>query len=67
MPPATRPRRARPALITALQHYDRRKALADLIAGVTVGLVALPLALAFAIRRDCPHRPASTPQSSPAD
>src|SRR6266513_3916945 len=29
--------------------YSRRDFLADLIAGVTVGLVALPLAMAFAI------------------
>src|SRR2546423_1871907 len=29
--------------------YDRHKFLSDLIAGVTVGLVALPLAMAFAI------------------
>jgi sulfate permease, SulP family len=39
----------RPKLFAALQQYDRGKAIADLIAGVTVGLVALPLALAFAI------------------
>ena len=39
----------RPKLFLALQDYDRGKAIADLIAGVTVGLVALPLALAFAI------------------
>lgn len=54
MPPARRPHRARPALLSALQHYDRRKAIADLIAGVTVGLVALPLALAFAISSGLP-------------
>jgi SulP family sulfate permease len=40
---------ARPRLVGALREYDRGKALADLVAGVTVGLVALPLALAFAI------------------
>ena len=38
-----------PKLLLALPGYDRRKALADLVAGVTVGLVALPLAMAFAI------------------
>jgi len=54
MPPARRPHRAQPALVSALQHYDRRKAVADLIAGVTVGLVALPLALAFAISSGLP-------------
>jgi SulP family sulfate permease len=54
MPPARRPHRARPALVSALQHYDRKQALADLIAGVTVGLVALPLALAFAISSGLP-------------
>jgi sulfate permease, SulP family len=38
-----------PKSITALRAYDRRTFAADLIAGVTVGLVALPLAMAFAI------------------
>ena len=38
-----------PASIQALRHYSRRTFTADLIAGVTVGLVALPLAMAFAI------------------
>jgi SulP family sulfate permease len=36
-------------MLDALRQYDRRTAIADLAAGVTVGLVALPLALAFAI------------------
>ena len=38
-----------PKSIQLLRHYSRRAFLADLIAGVTVGLVALPLAMAFAI------------------
>src|SRR5258706_16141149 len=38
-----------PKMGAALRNYDRHKALADLTAGVTVGLVALPLAMAFAI------------------
>ena len=33
----------------ALQHYSARAFVSDLTAGVTVGLVALPLAMAFAI------------------
>jgi SulP family sulfate permease len=41
--------RGRPKLVAALRDYHRGKAIADLAAGVTVGLVALPLALAFAI------------------
>jgi SulP family sulfate permease len=32
-----------------LRHYSRQAFVADLLAGVTVGLVALPLAMAFAI------------------
>ena len=39
----------RPRLIDALRGYDRRRALADIGAGITVGIVALPLAMAFAI------------------
>src|SRR5437773_6151375 len=38
-----------PKSILLLRDYDRHKFLSDLIAGVTVGLVALPLAMAFAI------------------
>ncbi len=39
----------RPRLRDALQGYGRDKFLADLGAGVSVGIVALPLAMAFAI------------------
>jgi sulfate permease, SulP family len=38
-----------PKSILCLRDYDRHKFLLDVIAGVTVGLVALPLAMAFAI------------------
>lgn len=39
----------RPRLLDALQGYDRSRFGRDLGAGVTVGIVALPLAMAFAI------------------
>ena len=38
-----------PKSVLCLRGYNRHKFLLDLIAGVTVGLVALPLAMAFAI------------------
>jgi SulP family sulfate permease len=38
-----------PKIVTALRGYDREKFLGDLVAGVIVGVVALPLAIAFAI------------------
>src|SRR5437763_9223506 len=38
-----------PKSVLCLRDYDRQKFLLDFIAGVTVGLVALPLAMAFAI------------------
>ncbi|MET3914709.1 SulP family sulfate permease [Variovorax sp. OAS795] len=41
--------RFRPRLLDALAGYDRTRFLKDLGAGVTVGIVALPLAMAFAI------------------
>lgn len=38
-----------PKLLQCLKQYDSKSFLSDLIAGVTVGLVALPLSMAFAI------------------
>ena len=38
-----------PKSVLLLRDYDRHKFLHDLVAGITVGLVALPLAMAFAI------------------
>src|SRR6201997_3579501 len=43
-----------PKSIILLRHYNRHKFLSDLVAGVTVGLVALPLAMAFAIASGVP-------------
>ena len=39
----------RPKLVDALATYDRRTLLSDVVAGLTVGVVALPLAMAFGI------------------
>ena len=39
----------RPRVLDALRGYDRNRALTDIGAGATVGIVALPLAMAFAI------------------
>lgn len=39
----------RPRLVEALQGYDRERLWRDIGAGLTVGIVALPLAMAFAI------------------
>jgi len=38
-----------PKSVLCLRNYNRQEFILDLIAGVTVGLVALPLAMAFAI------------------
>jgi SulP family sulfate permease len=38
-----------PKLVESLKNYNSHKLLADTLAGITVGLVALPLAMAFAI------------------
>lgn len=45
-----------PKSIILLRNYDRHKFLSDLVAGVTVGLVALPLAMAFAIASGVPRQ-----------
>src|SRR6266516_2606220 len=39
----------RPKLIGCLKNYSRGDLFADLVAGLTVGIVALPLAMAFGI------------------
>lgn len=39
----------RPKLVTALRHYSVAKFREDLIAGIVVGIVALPLAVAFGV------------------
>ena len=41
--------RLRPKLFESLTGFNRQQLIADVVAGVTVGLVALPLAMAFAI------------------
>src|SRR5579859_1857819 len=39
----------RPRLFDTLKGYSRKDLVPDLVAGITVGIVALPLAMAFAI------------------
>ena len=39
----------KPELINSLKTYNSKTFVSDLIAGVIVGIVALPLAIAFAI------------------
>jgi len=43
-----------PKSVLCLRSYTKRMFVADLIAGITVGLVALPLAMAFAIASGMP-------------
>jgi SulP family sulfate permease len=43
-----------PKSVVLLRHYSRRIFFGDLLAGITVGLVALPLAMAFAIASGVP-------------
>ena len=38
-----------PKIVQCLRHYNKQKFTADLMAGIIVGIVALPLAIAFAI------------------
>ena len=39
----------KPKLFSALRHYNRQQLTTDLLAGIIVGIVALPLAIAFGI------------------
>ena len=38
----------KPQLLTSLKTYNRQTLTADIMAGIIVGIVALPLAIAFA-------------------
>ena len=49
MSPTTRRSVLLPKFATTLKSYDRDQFLRDLVAGIIVGVVALPLAIAFAI------------------
>ncbi len=42
-------RPSKPELVYALKNYNKKKFTADLMAGIIVGIVALPLAIAFGI------------------
>ena len=41
--------RFRPRLFDCLQHYSRERFVQDIFAGISVGIIALPLSMAFAI------------------
>jgi sulfate permease, SulP family len=43
-----------PRSVECLRSYDRQTFISDVVAGITVGLVALPLAMAFAISSGLP-------------
>lgn len=43
-----------PKLFTELRSYSKEKALGDIFAGFTIGILALPLAMAFAIASNLP-------------
>jgi len=47
-------KRSLPKLVTSLREYSLQTFLADVVAGITVGLVALPLAMAFSISSGVP-------------
>ena len=49
LPPGVEIARFSPRLRESLAGYDQARFMADLGAGLTVGIVALPLAMAFAI------------------
>ena len=56
-----------PKLLTVLREgYSLRTFKADAIAGLTVAIVALPLAMALAIASGTTPAKACTPRSSPA-
>ena len=39
----------KPKLLSTLRHYNKQQFTTDLLAGIIVGIVALPLAIAFGI------------------
>jgi sulfate permease, SulP family len=55
-----------PKLFSTLRDYDRRQFARDAGAGIIVGIVALPLAIAFAIASGVTPDRGSGRRSSPA-
>lgn len=51
----------RPQLLRSLADYSREKLMKDLIAGVIVAIIALPLSIALALASGCPRSRACTP------
>lgn len=49
-----------PSLVKSLRQYNKKTFFSDLAAGITVGVVALPLAMAFAIACGCKEITPST-------
>ena len=43
----------RPKILDIVKNYSKEKFVADLMAGVIVGIVAIPLAIAFCIASGC--------------
>lgn len=50
----------KPKLFTTLQNYSKESFMADLMAGIIVGIVALPLAIALVSLREFPQKKASS-------
>ena len=42
----------KPRLLSCLRNYNRKTFIADIMAGIIVGIVALPLAIAFGFRTE---------------
>ena len=50
----------KPKLFTTLQNYSKESFMADLMAGIIVGIVALPLATHLVSLREFPQKKASS-------
>ena len=53
----------KPKIVSAIKNYNRQTLMADVMAGIIVGIVALPLAIAFGMV--CRPRRVSSPPLLP--
>lgn len=56
----------KPKLFSVMKTYTREQFVKDVVAGIIVAIIALPLSIALALFPELPRKKASTPRSQQA-